>query len=70
MKLKAIQLDRLANLFSAIASLAQLMVAVEAIDFKQGLLISGLASIAWGWVTNKIPSPGVAKFRTEDDRLK
>jgi hypothetical protein len=61
-KLTQQQLDRLATTFGAIASLAQLLVAVDAIGTKQGLLVSGLASIVWGWLTNQIPSP-IANFK-------
>jgi hypothetical protein len=45
--------DLLATVFGAITGVAQLLIATEHINAKDGLLVGGLATIAWGVITNK-----------------
>lgn len=51
--------DRLATCFGAGASIAQLLGATNIISHNNSLLISGLLSIAWAWVTNKKIVPSI-----------
>lgn len=48
--------DLLATVFGAIAGVAQLLISTDHINPKDGLLVGGLATIAWGVITNKKPS--------------
>ncbi|MEG3981867.1 hypothetical protein [Microcoleus sp. D3_18a_C4] len=55
MKLTQSQLDWLATFFSAIAGIAELLIATKRLSNEDGQLIAGLALIAWGIVSNKKP---------------
>ena len=53
--MKTLNLDSLATIFGAIAGIAQVLAATNRISTNDAELISGLALVALGIITNKKP---------------